>query len=93
MCSQPGEDPFTRMEKEKKERVRNNKKQQAENLKEAVAKGGTAALPPTLKLAAVLTSQGQGNKPTKRKEFKNDVSGLYGGWWWRLGSVGCWLPK
>lgn len=62
------EDPFTRLSKEKKERVKKQDSQQLANLKNAVKTGGKGALPATLKLAATLPEHGRG-APTKRKEL------------------------
>ena len=66
------EDPFTRLRREKKERVKKQETQQLSNLKSAVKSGGKGALPATLKLAAALPDHGRG-KPTKRKEFKAEI--------------------
>eukprot|EP00197_Chlamydomonas_leiostraca_P004525 CAMPEP_0202860350 /NCGR_PEP_ID=MMETSP1391-20130828/2092_1 /ASSEMBLY_ACC=CAM_ASM_000867 /TAXON_ID=1034604 /ORGANISM="Chlamydomonas leiostraca, Strain SAG 11-49" /LENGTH=339 /DNA_ID=CAMNT_0049539505 /DNA_START=64 /DNA_END=1079 /DNA_ORIENTATION=- len=74
----PGEDPFARLAREKRERVSRNKKSQLENAKVAAKSG---ALPATLKLAAVLTDSGQVSKAGgaravpkgKRKELKEEI--------------------
>ena len=78
--AQVGEDPFTKLKQEKKERVREQQKRQLGNIKanaKASGKGGAAgaavALPPTLRLAAGLPAHGKG-KPAKRSEIKEDVS-------------------
>ena len=82
MPAQLGEDPFTKLKQEKKERMREQQKRQLGNIKanaKASGKGGAAAaaaavaLPPTLRLAAGLPAHGKG-KPVKRKEIKEDVS-------------------
>ena len=65
-----GDDPFTRLRQEKRERVKKNQQQQLANLKGAT-KGG-ARLPPPLRLAAALPEKGRG-KPVKRKELKDEV--------------------
>ena len=66
------EDPFTKMRKEKKQRVKKNEAQQLANLKAAAKSGGKQVLPATLKLAASLPEHGRG-KPTKRKELKGEL--------------------
>lgn len=66
------EDPFTRMRREKKERTKKQEASQLANLKAAAKAGGKAALPATLKLAAVLPDHGRG-QPTKRKELKGEI--------------------
>ncbi len=75
-----GEDPFTKLKAEKKERVREQHKRQLSNLKAgakvAGREGGAAALPPTLRLAAGLPAHGKG-KLLKRKEVKDDVRQCY----------------
>ena len=69
-----GEDPFTKLKQEKRERVKDQHKRQVANIKaSAKTTGSSAALPPTLKLAASLPAHGKG-KPTKRKEMQDDVS-------------------
>ncbi len=75
MCSavQVGEDPFSKLKAEKRERVKDQQKRQLQNIKaSAKAVGTSAALPPTLKLAAALPAHGKG-KPTKRKDMHDDV--------------------
>lgn len=69
---QPGEDPFTQLRKEKRERVAKQAKQQAANVKQALQTGGRAAVPATLRLAATLPEKGRG-KPIKRKELRDEV--------------------
>lgn len=71
---QVGEDPWTRMRQEKRERVKKNAQQQTANVK-AAAKATGGQLPGTLKLAAKLHSKG-GGKNTKRKELVEEVSAL-----------------
>jgi regulator of ribosome biosynthesis len=66
------EDPFTRMRREKKDRVKKNESQQLANLKNAHKQGGKGALPATLKLAATLPEHGRG-VPSKRKELKSEL--------------------
>lgn len=69
---QPGEDPFTIMRHEKRERIKTQQKQQLANVKTAMQSGGAAAVPATLRLAAALPTKGKG-APTKRKELRNEV--------------------
>ncbi len=71
--TQVGEDPFTKLKQEKRERVKDQQKRQLQNIKaSAKAVGSSAAVPPTLKLAAALPAHGKG-KPTKRKDMHDDV--------------------
>lgn len=72
--AQVGDDPFSALKAEKKERVREQHKRQLSNLKaSAKAAGrGAAALPPTLRLAAGLPAHGKG-RLLKRAEVKEDV--------------------
>lgn len=73
LVTQVGEDPFTKLKQEKRERVKDQQKRQLQNVKaSAKAVGSSAALPPTLKLAAALPAHGKG-KPTKRKDMHDDV--------------------
>ena len=52
---QDGEDPFTRLEREKAERVKGNAKRQAKNLAETSSSSGAAAsIPATVKLSTKL---------------------------------------
>ncbi|CAL8467031.1 g6567 [Coccomyxa elongata] len=68
-----GEDPFTKLKQEKRERVKDQQKRQLQNIKaSAKAVGSSAAVPPTLKLAAALPAHGKG-KPTKRKDMHDDI--------------------
>eukprot|EP00879_Flechtneria_rotunda_P032375 GHRR01035571.1.p1 GENE.GHRR01035571.1~~GHRR01035571.1.p1 ORF type:complete len:249 (+),score=92.20 GHRR01035571.1:471-1217(+) len=69
---QPGEDPFTQLRKEKKERQQLHSKQQLANVKQAIKQGGAAAVPATLRLAATLPEKGRG-KPIKRKELRDEI--------------------
>jgi hypothetical protein len=69
---QPGEDPFTLLRQEKKERQKKQNKQQLANVKQALKTGGAAAVPATLRLAATLPDKGKG-KPTKRRELRDEV--------------------
>jgi regulator of ribosome biosynthesis len=74
---QVGEDPFTKLKAEKQERVKAQHNRQLANIKaSAKSAGSSAALPPTLKLAAVLPEHGKG-RPAKRKEMQEDVSCLF----------------
>lgn len=75
MPLQPGEDPFTQLRKEKKERAQKQTKQQLANVKQAWKAGGAAAVPATLRLAAALPDKGR-SKPVKRKELRDEVRGL-----------------
>ena len=53
--------------------MKDEQKRQLQNIKtSAKAVGSSAALPPTLKLAAALPAYGKG-KPTKRKDMHDDV--------------------
>lgn len=72
MVLQPGEDPFTKMRQDKRERVKKQQAQQLGNLKAAAKAGGAGALPPTLRLASTLPDHGKG-RPVKRKEMKGEV--------------------
>lgn len=70
---QPGEDPFTQLRQEKRDRLKKQNKQQLANVKQAVKTSGAAAVPTTLRLAAALPEKGKG-KPAKRKELRDEVS-------------------
>lgn len=73
---QIGEDPFTQLKQEKRERVKAQHQRQVANLKTSSKGGGDAvALPPTLKLAAALPAHGRG-KLNKRQEMQDDVRAL-----------------
>jgi hypothetical protein len=72
---QPGEDPFSLLKQEKKDRQKKQNKQQLANVKQAIKTGGAAAVPATLRLAATLPDKGKG-KPTKRRELRDEVSQL-----------------
>jgi len=62
------EDPFTREEREKRERVGKNQEKQNKNLMKAVATHGVKALPPTLRLAVTGKKGAVGaNKLSKRE--------------------------
>eukprot|EP00882_Tetradesmus_deserticola_P023738 GHRQ01025848.1.p2 GENE.GHRQ01025848.1~~GHRQ01025848.1.p2 ORF type:complete len:144 (+),score=43.50 GHRQ01025848.1:702-1133(+) len=69
---QPGEDPFTLLRQEKRDRQKKQNKQQLANVKQALKTGGAAAVPATLRLAATLPDKGKG-KPTKRRELRDEV--------------------
>lgn len=69
---QPGEDPFSKMKQERKQRVAANEGRQLANSKYALKHGGKGAVPNTLKLAATLPEHGKG-QPTKRKELRSNV--------------------
>jgi hypothetical protein len=71
----PGFDPFSEMDKAKKERVRKNNRQQADNIKADLKAGNKQALPLTLRLAASLPTVGKG-APAKRKDLKDDIKSL-----------------
>jgi hypothetical protein len=73
-CVQPGEDPFTRMAMEKKERVRAQGKRELANQKASMKVHGPQVVPSSLKLAAALPEAGKKARPTKRKELVGDVS-------------------
>lgn len=75
MHLQPGEDPFTQLRQEKRDRLKKQNQQQTANVKQAVKSGGAAAVPATLRLAATLPEKGKG-KPTKRKEMRDEVGVL-----------------
>jgi hypothetical protein len=68
---QVGEDPWTVLRQEKRERVKRGAAQQLANVKLAAKASG--ALPPTLKLAATLPVKGSGVKQRKRKEMVDEV--------------------
>jgi len=72
LIHQPGEDPFTQLRQEKRERIKKQSKQQAANVKQAVKAGGPASVPATLRLAAALPGKGNA-KPVKRKELRDEV--------------------
>ena len=73
---QLGEDPFSQLKQEKRERVKSQHQRQVANLKTSSKGGGDAvALPPTLKLAAALPAHGRG-KLSKRQEMQDDVRAL-----------------
>ena len=73
---QIGEDPFTQLKQEKRERVKAQHQRQVANLKTSSKGGGDAVtLPPTLKLAAALPAHGRG-KLSKRQEMQDDVRAL-----------------
>lgn len=74
LLHQPGEDPFTQLRQEKRDRIKQQSKQQAANIKQAVKTGGAAAVPATLRLAAALPGKGNA-KPVKRKELRDEVRG------------------
>jgi hypothetical protein len=74
---QPGEDPFSLLKQEKKDRQKKQNKQQLANVKQAIKTGGAAAVPATLRLAATLPDKGKG-KPTKRRELRDEVRRLLG---------------
>ena len=70
---QVGEDPFSQLKQEKRERVKAQHQRQVANIKSSSKGGGDAvALPPTLKLAAALPAHGRG-KLNKRQEMQDDV--------------------
>ena len=58
--------------------MKKQQKQQLGNLKAAAKAGGTAVLPPTLRLAAALPEHGKG-RPAKRKELHSEVCGCRAG--------------
>lgn len=69
----PGEDPFTRQRREKRDRVHRQAAAQAGNLQAAVNAGGKRALPPTLRLAATLAEDGRRGPIQRRREAKVEV--------------------
>lgn len=69
---QPGEDPFTLLRQEKRERIKGQQKQQLANVKQAIKSSGPTSVPATLRLAAALPTKGKG-KPNKRKELRDEV--------------------
>jgi hypothetical protein len=73
---QRGEDPFTQLRQEKKERLKKQNKQQLANVKQAIKTSGAAAVPATLRLAATLPEKGRA-KPTKRRELRDEVRQLF----------------
>jgi hypothetical protein len=81
---QPGEDPFTLLRQEKRERIKGQQKQQLANVKQAMKSSGPASVPSTLRLAAALPTKGKG-KPNKRKELRDEVS--------QCGGRVCWCTR
>lgn len=67
------EDPFTKLRKDKKQRVKKQEERQLSNLKNSAKEGG--ALPPSLKLAAALPEHGRG-RPSKRKELQSELKAI-----------------
>eukprot|EP01024_Parvocaulis_polyphysoides_P032409 TRINITY_DN29018_c0_g1_i1.p1 TRINITY_DN29018_c0_g1~~TRINITY_DN29018_c0_g1_i1.p1 ORF type:complete len:380 (-),score=61.26 TRINITY_DN29018_c0_g1_i1:327-1466(-) len=68
-----GEDPFEKMQNEKRARVKKQEKQQLKNLKYTVKEKGQNAMPATIRLSSTLPQHGKG-KPIKSKEFKQELS-------------------
>lgn len=69
---QVGEDPFTKMQQAKAQRVKSTERRQLANTKHALKSAGRGAVPSTLKLAATLPEHGKG-QPAKRRELAQDV--------------------
>lgn len=74
---QPGDDPFSRSSREKKERIKKQEGRQLANLKQAAKSGGKGALPPTLRLAAGLEPGGgwRSGGIMKKTAMKSEVRG------------------
>jgi regulator of ribosome biosynthesis len=70
--AQDGEDPFTRLEREKAERVSSNKKRAAKNREEA-APSGAAAIPATVKLSTKLDAASVRGQIAKGKAIKKEL--------------------
>lgn len=68
---QPGEDPFTKMEEDKKLRVASQDEREARNALSAAKKGGK--IPASVKLTSSLPEHGKGN-PLKRKGLEREVT-------------------
>ena len=73
MTDVPGktEDPFTREEREKRERTLKNREKQDKNLMNAVAEKGVKALPPTLRLAVTGKKDSVGSGKLGKREMKD----------------------
>jgi regulator of ribosome biosynthesis len=73
MTDVPGktEDPFTREEREKRERTLKNREKQDKNLMNAVAEKGAKALPPTLRLAVTGKKDSVGSGKLGKREMKD----------------------
>ena len=70
---QVGEDPFTALRQEKRERVKAQRQRQVANIKGSSKSADVSErLPPTLKLAAGLPAHGRG-KLSKRQDMQDDV--------------------
>lgn len=70
---QVGEDPFEKRKGDKRERVAKQEKNRLQNLKMAAKKGGRAALPSTVQLAATTLPIFGGPQPSARKPTKGGL--------------------
>lgn len=68
------EDPFTREEREKRERTAKNREKQDKNLMRAVKEKGATALPPTLRLAVVGKKDSVASGKLGKREMKDVAS-------------------
>lgn len=71
-CAQDGEDPFTRLEREKSERVSANKKRHAKN-RESAAPAGATSIPATVKLSTKLDPASVRGQIAKGKAIKSEL--------------------
>jgi regulator of ribosome biosynthesis len=67
---QIGEDPFTRVERERREKVKQNRRSEAQNVKEAIKQG---AVPSSVKLATKLDPKASRGQITKGRALKGDI--------------------
>lgn len=67
---QPGEDPFTRIARERRDKVKRNKSNEARNLQDANKRG---ALPATIKLSTKLDASSVRGQIAKGKAMKDDI--------------------
>ena len=68
------EDPFTREEREKRERTQKNREKQDKNLMRAVQEKGVKALPPTLRLAVTGQKDSVGSGKLGKREMVHVAS-------------------
>eukprot|EP01025_Chloroclados_australasicus_P059106 TRINITY_DN7462_c0_g2_i2.p1 TRINITY_DN7462_c0_g2~~TRINITY_DN7462_c0_g2_i2.p1 ORF type:complete len:384 (+),score=52.72 TRINITY_DN7462_c0_g2_i2:18-1169(+) len=68
-----GEDPFEKMQSDKKARVQKQERQQLKNLQYTMKETGQNAMPASIRLSATLPKHGKG-KPIKSKYFKEEIS-------------------
>lgn len=67
---QPGEDPFTRLERERKDKVKRGKKSEAANIKDAARQG---AVPSTVRLSTKLDPAAARGQLAKGAAMKGDI--------------------